>query len=357
MNTAVLCLGSNLGFRIAQLELAKSQLERLVGLITKQSSYYETAPWGSQSKFHHINQCVLIKTKLSANALLKQLLKIEVNLGRVRGAEKNADRLLDIDILFFNDTILKTKELELPHPRLHLRRFVLKPLLDICPSWKHPVLNKTINSLYKTCNDKLAVTAINPKPIFVCIEGNIGSGKSTLANALAKQLQAHFLPEQFEKNALLPLFYKDKKTFGFPLEYSFLIQRFQQLHDYFLKPHAITISDYSIYKCLLFAKLNLPKKEYAFYAKHFEAILSQLPKPDVIIVLQTSTQHLKINIKKRGRVYEKNMATDYLESITTLYKNDLTKLFKGDLVKLEIKNYSNDTLDLLLKRVQNAISL
>jgi deoxyguanosine kinase len=357
MNTAVLCLGSNLGFRIAQLELAKSQLEGHVGPITKQSAYYETAPWGSQSKFHHINQCVIVETKLSAKHLLKQLLKIELHLGRNRGSEKNADRLIDIDILFFNDSTIQTKELELPHPRLHLRRFVLKPLLDICPNWKHPVLNKTINSLYKSCKDKLSVVAITPKPIFVCIEGNIGSGKSTLANALANQLNAHFLPEQFEKNALLPLFYKDKQTFGFPLEYSFLIQRFQQLHDYFLNPNEITISDYSIYKCVLFAKLNLPKKEYAFYAKHFEAILKQLPQPDFIIVLQTSTQHLKTNIKNRGRVYEKNMATNYLDSISALYKSDLKKVFKGNCLNIEVSNYSEGTLEKLLIRVQNSISL
>ena len=357
MNTAVLCLGSNLGFRIAQLELAKSQIERQVGSITKQSAYYETAPWGSQSKFNHINQCVILETKLSAKALLKQLLKIEVSLGRIRGIEKNSDRLMDIDILFFNDAVFQTNELELPHPRLHLRHFVLKPLLDICPNWKHPVLNKTIKSLYKSCNDKLAVVAITPKPIFVCIEGNIGSGKSTLASALAKELQAHFLPELFEKNALLPLFYKDKQTFGFPLEYSFLIQRFQQLHDYFLNPNAITISDYSIYKCLLFAKLNLPKKEYAFYTKHFKAILKQLPQPDIIILLQTSTQHLKTNIKNRGRVYEKNMATNYLDSISSIYKSHLNKVFKGSCLVIDVNDYSEDTLKKLLIRVQHSVSL
>lgn len=357
MNTAVLCLGSNLGFRIAQLELAKTQIESRIGLIIKQSAYYETAPWGSKSKFNHINQCVILETKLSASTLLKQLLKIEASLGRIRGAEKNADRLMDIDILFFNHDIFQTKELELPHPRLHLRRFVLKPLLDVCPNWKHPILNKTIKTLYKSCKDKLSVVAIKPKPIFICIEGNIGSGKSTLASALAKQLNAQFLPEQFEKNAFLPLFYKDKQTFGFPLEYSFLIQRFQQLHDYFLNAKALTISDYSIYKCLLFAKLNLPKKEYAFFAKHFDAILKQVPQPDVIVLLQTSTQHLKANIKNRGRVYEKNIASDYLDSISSMYKKDLKKVFKGNCLTIDVNNYSEDTLVKLLIRVQQSISL
>lgn len=114
--------------------------------------------------------------------------------------------------------------------------------------------------------------------MFICIEGNIGSGKSTLAQALAKKLKATYLPEQFEDNTLLPLFYNDKETFAFPTEYSFLIDRQKQLTNYFknIKKETTTVSDFHFDKCLCFAKANLSSNDYSFlknilnlYAKQF----------------------------------------------------------------------------------------
>lgn len=356
MNTAVLCLGSNLGFRVFQLEQAKIFIQQKAGSILKASAYYETAPWGSSSPYNHINQCVQIATTLSAKRLLRCLLSIEKQLGRERGVEKNTDRLLDIDILFFNDAVLQSPLLVLPHPRLHLRKFVLKPLLDIVPDWVHPVFKKTIRRLYLSCDDALTVTPFVQKPLYISIEGNIGSGKTTLAKALAQQLNAAFVPEQFEQNALLPLFYKDAKAFGFLLEYSFLVQRFQQLHTHFLKPLPITISDYSLYKCLLFAELNLSKTDYRFYSSHFKTILNQLPAPNCVIVLETTSTNLKQNIRRRGRAYEQGIKTNYLNSVAKLYKEKLPLVASGAVVYLKIKNYEEATLSNLLKQVQKNCS-
>ncbi len=356
MNTVVLCLGSNLGFRVFQLEQAKTFIQQKVGTILKTSAYYETAPWGSSSQHHHINQCIQIETTHSATRLLKCLLDIEKQLGRERGEEKNTDRLLDIDILFFNDVVLQSPVLVMPHPRLHLRKFVLKPLLDIVPHLVHPVFKKTIRSLYASCEDELSVTPFVQKPLYVCVEGNIGSGKTTLAKALAQQLNAAFVPEQFEQNALLPLFYKDAKAFGFLAEYSFLIQRFQQLHTHFLKPPAITISDYSLYKCLLFAELNLSKTDYRFYKSHFKTILNQLPAPNCVIVLETTSTNLKQNIRQRGRAYEQGIKTNYLNSVAKLYKEKLPLVTNGSVVHLKIKNYEAATLSDLLQQVQKNCS-
>ena len=99
--------------------------------------------------------------------------------------------------------------------------------------------------------------------MYICIEGNIGAGKTTLAIELAKKWKAFFLAESYEDNPLLPLFYKNKKKMAFPLEYSFLIDRHAQLHNYFkTKKQNKTIADFSLYKCLWFAKTNLSKKEF-----------------------------------------------------------------------------------------------
>lgn len=353
MNTAVLCLGGNLGFRVLQLEEARNRISKTVGPILKTSAYYETAPWGGYSKNNHINQCLIVETKLSAPTLITTLLKIESDMGRVRGKKKNTDRIIDIDLLFFNDAIINTPELILPHPRLHLRQFVLKPLMDIAPGWRHPVLGKTIRSLFRSCKDELSVVPFIPKPIYICVEGNIGSGKSTLAAALVKQWNATFVPEYFEQNALLPLFYKDSKTYGFPLEYSFLIDRFQQLHAHFSTASLLTVSDYSLYKCLLFAGINLSRQDYNFYKKHFNALIQQIPKPDVIFLIDSPVVNLQKNIARRGRTYEKGIKNSYLQKITTAYKKDLSKLYSGSIVPLSVKQYQSSTLDTLLLQIQN----
>lgn len=357
MHKAILCLGSNLGIRRVQLERAKYLLQKLAGNIAQQSGYYETAAWGNSTAYAHINQCLVLETHLSPLDLLRVLLKIEKRLGRKRGGEKNDNRLIDIDILFYEDVIIDSKALQLPHPRLHLRRFVLTPLKELIPHYKHPVLKKSILALDKLCTDKLAVVPYSLKPIYIGIEGNIGSGKTTLAKALAKQFGTHFLPEQFEDNALLPLFYTSPKIYAFPLEYSFLIQRFQQLHAYFKSQKDITIADFSLYKCLLFAKVNLPKKEFAFYATHFKAIAKQVPQPDAIIVLHTQTAHLKHNIKERGRIYEQSIPKIYLDNVSALYKKDFQKVYKGKLIHLEISSYEKNTLNSLIAQALKSLSL
>lgn len=356
MNTAVLCLGSNLGFRVLQLEEARNRICKLVGPITKTSAYYETAPWGGYSANHHINQCLIVETKMDAKGLMKTLLKIESEMGRVRTDKKNTDRFIDIDLLFFNTIVMNTPDLVLPHPRLHLRKFVLKPLMDIAPDWKHPVSGKTVRSLFRACQDELSVIPFQPQPVYACVEGNIGSGKSTLASALAAQWGASFVPERFEQNALLPLFYKNPEKYGFPLEYSFLIDRFQQLHSHFMASPALTVSDYSLYKCLLFAHINLSKQDYRFYKKHFNALIDQVPAPNVIFLIESPVQNLQKNISRRGRMYESGIKNSYLQKITSAYKTGLPDVYGGKVIRLSVPQYRSSTLNNLLFQIQNNCS-
>lgn len=341
MNVAFLCLGGNIGNRIENMNAAKKEIDRLLGKIVSRSNIYETAAWGSNSKNNYLNQVIEVRTKLTAQKLLTGLLSIEKELGRKRGSIKNNDRTIDIDILFFNSEIISSKDLEVPHPRLHQRNFVLKPLNDIAADYTHPVLKTTISALLKSSKDKLAVKEFNVinHLKYICIEGNIGSGKSTLAKVLAKKLNAHFLPEEFEDNPLLPLFYESKKLFAFPLEYSFLVSRFKQLHQHLKGQRKLIVSDYSIYKCLWFAKINLSKKDFTLFKKQFLHIAEHLPKPDLIIYLSTGTQNLKQNIKKRGRHYEQKISVDYLNSIGKQYSKGLAKINDIKTLHIAVKAY------------------
>jgi len=357
MNVAFLCLGGNIGNRIETLNSAKKAISALSGKIVKQSKIYETAAWGSNSKNNYLNQVIELHTKLSAQKLLAALLTIEKDLGRKRGSTKNIDRTIDIDILFFNSELISSKDLEVPHPRLHQRNFVLKPLNDIASDFKHPVLNKTISNLFKSSKDKLAVKEYNAagELKYICIEGNIGSGKTTLAKALAKNLNARFLPEEFEDNPLLPLFYENKELFAFPLEYSFLVSRFKQLHQHLKNKQHLIVSDYSLYKCLWFAKINLSKKDFITFKKQFTLIAEQLPKPDLIIYLSTSTKNLKQNIKKRGRDYEQKISEDYLNNIGKQYGKGLSKISHIKTLNIAVNTYHPKLETASVKAINNFI--
>ena len=185
--------------------------------------------------------------------------------------------------------------------------------------------------------------------MFICIEGNIGSGKSTLAQALAKKLKATYLPEQFEDNTLLPLFYNDKETFAFPTEYSFLIDRQKQLTNYFknIKKETTTVSDFHFDKCLCFAKTNLSSVDYSFFKKHFKPLRKTIPTPDLVVYLDTSTDLLLKNIHKRGREIERSLKQGYLSRL----KKTLDKYYMVDgkintlVLILTINEYNDITLE------------
>lgn len=156
MNTVYILTGGNLGDRLSSLQMAKEYIARETGNIVSSSSVYETEAWGNNNQPDFYNQVHIITTKLSAEQVMNKILEIEERMGRVRAA-KNAPRIIDIDILFFNADIINQKNLVIPHAEISNRRFVLTPLNELSPRLIHPVLNKSISELLSTCKDKLSV--------------------------------------------------------------------------------------------------------------------------------------------------------------------------------------------------------
>lgn len=156
MNTAFLLLGGNLDDRIAALAQATTQIAQRCGSIVKTSAVYETAAWGLEAQPPFLNQAVELQTFSKPHALLQCLLDVEKGLGRVR-EKKWGPRLIDIDILLYNNFILADADLKIPHPELQNRRFALACLDDIAPDVVHPVFQKSIAQLLAACTDPLAV--------------------------------------------------------------------------------------------------------------------------------------------------------------------------------------------------------
>ncbi len=157
---------------------------------------------------------------------------------------------------------------------------------------------------------------------YIVIEGNIGTGKTSLATKIAEQYNTRLILERFADNPFLPLFYENSQRYAFPLELSFLADRYQQLNDE-LAPQELfrqqTISDYILSKSLIFANITLKDDEYQLYQRLFHIINPHLPKPDLLVYLHKDVSNLKANIRKRGRDYEQNIADDYLFSLEKGY--------------------------------------
>lgn len=160
MNTAWLLTGSNMGIREDYLFAAKREIALQCGTVQKQSSIYETAAWGKTDQPAFLNQALEIMTPLNARQLIRRLLKIEKQLGRIR-EEKYGPRLIDIDILMYGDEIHQYDLLKLPHPELPNRRFALLPLAEIAGEVMHPVLQQSVAGLLAVCPDTLEVKKIS----------------------------------------------------------------------------------------------------------------------------------------------------------------------------------------------------
>ena len=332
-HTITLSLGTNMGDKLENLQTCITALHTHIATIIAVSKVYETPAWGFEGEAFY-NCVVTIHTHKSATKILSQILKLEKELGRIRTQSGQYEsRIIDIDIISFNDEIIDSESLKIPHIQLHNRKFVLFPLRDVAPKWQHPKLNKSISELILSCEDTSEITEIGPlkNPIenlnfqqlnYIAIEGNIGAGKTTLATKIAEDCNAKTVLERFADNPFLPKFYKDQSRYAFPLEMSFLADRYQQLSDdlaQFDLFKDFVVADYHIFKSIIFAKVTLQEDEFRLYKTMFDIMYKDMPKPDLYVYLYQNTERLLANIKKRGRTYEQEIPADYLDKINRGY--------------------------------------
>lgn len=330
---AYLSLGSNLGERALNLQKAVLEIAKKVGDVTAVSAIYENAAVGFEGG-DFLNACLCVQTELSPSQLLQQILRLEKDFGRERKGQMGYhSRTLDIDILLYGNEIVEDAKLNIPHSSMQDRNFVLKPLADIAPQLYHPVLNKDIRNLLQECKDRNQLKKTKHKLYksrldlfsqlqFIAIEGNIGAGKSTLCKMIAKEFNAKLVLERFADNPFLPKFYNDQARYAFPLEMSFLADRYQQFTDdtsQFDLFKSFMVSDYDIFKSLIFAKITLQEEEFKLYRKVFNFMYREVKKPDIYLYLYQNTERLLTNIKKRGRDYEQSIAPEYLTKINQGY--------------------------------------
>ncbi|QOD59435.1 2-amino-4-hydroxy-6-hydroxymethyldihydropteridine diphosphokinase [Polaribacter haliotis] len=323
-----LSLGTNQGNKFENLQNAINLIAGKIGAVQKISSIYKTPAWGFDGDDFY-NICIQVSTNQNPGNLITSLLQIEKDLGRQRNnSGEYQNRNIDIDILLFDDEIILSKELIIPHSKMLNRKFVMVPLAEIAPNTIHPIEKKQITVCLQNIDDaseieKIEEKLIRPIPLsekynYIAIEGNIGAGKTSLAKMMANEFNGKLVLERFADNPFLPKFYEDKERYAFPLEMSFLADRYQQLSDdlaQFDLFKNFIISDYYIFKSLIFAQVTLSKDELFLYKKMFHLIYKEITKPDLYIYLYQNTDRLLENIKKRGRSYEQNIEKSYLTKI------------------------------------------
>lgn len=296
-----------------------------------------------------LNCALLVQSTMTPNKILDKILSIEKKLGRERRLSKShVSRPIDIDMLIVDDLLKETDRLTIPHPEIENRKFVLQPLSEVNPDLIHPKLGKPITYLLQYTKDTSEITKMskwlrNPRKDYdlskfnyIAIEGNIGAGKTSLAMQLAQEFNAKLILERFKDNPFLPKFYKNQSRYAFPLEMSFLADRYQQLLEDITQFDLFkdcVVADYDAYKSLIFAKVTLQEEEFNLYKKLFHLMHKELSKPDIYIYLYQNTDRLLENIKKRGRKYEQSIEREYLQKINDGYL-DFIKTQHSDAIKI-----------------------
>ena len=371
----VLSLGSNQGNRRENIENCIQLIHQKIGLVLCISKLYETPSWGFSSDAFY-NCALVLQTSFSPEKILRKIASIEKEIGRIR---KNTDsyeaRIIDIDIIAIEEQVFNSEILNIPHKQMQNRLFVLLPMLDLKLEWQHPLFDKSIHELITMCEDKsdckvvadldfiLKKYTINQLN-YIAIEGNIGAGKTTLTARIAEDFNAKTVLERFADNPFLPKFYKDQNRYAFPLEMSFLADRYQQLSDdlsQFDLFKDFVVADYHIFKSLIFAKVTLQEDEFRLYKTMFDIIYKEMPKPDLYVYLYQNTDRLLQNIKKRGRSYEQEIEAEYLEKINYGYLDYIKSQTDLNVLVIDVSDFDfvkkQEDYVKILELIQNKLDL
>lgn len=317
--TAYIGLGSNLGSRQKNLKKALDAVASAKGInLLRVSSEIETKPLADKKQNDYLNCVAQIQTKLPPAKLLGVLKRIESTLGRKKTTEKWSSRPIDLDILLYGRKIVKSKDLVIPHPQMHLRSFVLNGLCEIDSQALHPRLNETVDVLCKRLSGGNFYIDQNT-PRLVCISGVIGAGKTTLADGLKDVYGFNLIKEAYDTNPFLAKVYAGQKSFALDSQLYFLLSRCEQLNPESLRDK-ISVSDYIMQQEMIYARIWLDAVQFDLYRKVNAVMAKTVASPSLVIYLKSSPAGCLKRIKERKRPYESDIDLVFLENLHNSYQ-------------------------------------
>ncbi len=317
--TAYIGLGTNLGNRQENLHQACDKLGELPDTkISAVSSIIETEPLGPADQPKFLNAVAEIQTGLNPNELLAKLLKIETAQGRNR-KQKWGPRTIDLDLLLYDEKIIDSKDLTVPHSQMHLRSFVLKGLCELNPEIIHPALSVPVSELAERLNGGDFI--LKPQqPQLVSIAGLIGVGKTTLATKLSKRLNAELLLEPYDTNPFLPKVYAGRQDLALHSQLYFLLNRVQQLNPVNFIAGQLIFTDYVFEKDLIYARQSLDADQLSVYVRLYPLCPANVVRPILVIYLRDSAENCLDRIHYRNRSYEQKIDTRFLSQLDDAYE-------------------------------------
>jgi len=332
-STAYIGLGSNLGDRHANINSALKNLADHQDItLCRVSDIQCTQPLGPPDQPDYLNAVAELETTLSPHALLAVLLQIEKKLGRVRREPWSA-RTIDLDLLLFDQQVITGPDLTVPHPRMHLRSFVLQGLCQLNPDLIHPLLDEPVHELARRLAGRNF--ALNPQlPQLVSIAGNIGVGKTTLAHRLSQMLGADLILEPYDKNPFLPHVYAGRHELALDSQLYFLTERFRQLDAETLQKGRLFISDYIFEKETIYADRLLDPQQRRLYQQVYQLVAAKLTPPSLVIYLHDSPQACLQRIRARNRPYEQKIQLSFLQQLDQDYQALFARWDRCPLIRL-----------------------
>lgn len=335
---AYIGLGSNLGDRSSCINKALEMLAESGTIeVTAVSEFIETSALARIDQPDYINAVAKLKTSLSAEALLKKMMKIETSLGRVRKG-KFSPRTIDLDLLLFGEQIIKTPDLTVPHPQMHLRSFVLGPLSQLAGGLIHPVIKESVATLAARlggCDFVLKPDSFQ----LVSIAGIIGVGKTTLTKNLAKFFGVEQILEPYDSNPFMQAVYAGKKELALDSQLYFLIYRSAQLSCDLLACGRAAVSDYVFDKELIYAKRLLSPIQLGVYEQIYPLFAAKTIEPTLVIYMTDSAENCLGRIHQRSRPYEQKIERQFLESLSRDYDRLFADWKSCPVIRLTTPNF------------------
>ena len=316
---AYIGLGSNQGNPKDTIETALTLLTDSSDITSvNASSLYQTSPLGRVDQPAFLNGVARIQTSLAVRELFSFLQQIEQQLGREK-SEHWGPRVIDLDLLLYDDQVIDEADLIVPHSQMHLRSFVLKGLCELSPELVHPRLGCSMRQLYDRLNGCDFFADPN-RPQLISIAGNMGVGKTTLAEGLAERLDAKFITEKYDENPFLADVYAGRDDLALDSELFFLSSGASQLRKDKLKAGWRYVNDYVFEKAHIYASGWLKRGDLAHYEKHFESICEGVADPVLVIYLVDSVETCMERVHQRNRPFEQQIEMSFLEHLAAGYE-------------------------------------